>query len=197
MLKKKNLYVITITLSVVFLIFVSSFLGFVVYLQWRQLDFTVNYYEALERLDTISDSKNIVLDSIAVRLGFEGLPLVEGRINNKGKRTVISAAIKVNFMDSAGNPVFSYVVYPMEPFRPPRFFRKVPFQQLVLLRENLIKPNASVSFKCAMWGCPKKIIKSLKKKSFSDSPGEWNGKVGAEVLSIRLKPEGSYTGTRG
>ncbi len=196
MFKKKNIYVIVTTLAVVFLIFVSSFLGFIIYLQWRQLDFTVNYYEALERLDTISDAKNITLDSIAVKLGFEGLPVVEGRINNKGKRAVVSVAVKLNFLDSLNKPVFTCVVFPLEPFRPPKFFRNAPLQQLVLLREGIIRPNEKISFRCQIWGCPKKVIKSLKKKSFSVDAGEWSGKVEAGVTRIRLRPEGPKPGAK-
>ena len=187
MLKKKNIYVITITVFVVFLVIVSAFLGLIIYLQWRQLDFAVNYYETMERLDTISDAKNIQIDSLKIKLGFERLPAIEGHIWNKGKRSIISIAVKINFLDVLNKTVYSYVIYPLEPFRPQGFFKKVHFSNVIFLKEAMIQPGKEALFKCTMWGCPKKFVKQLKKNAFSNAPGEWCGQIATEILRIRLK----------
>jgi len=138
MLKKKNIYVIFVTVFIVFLIILSSFLGLITYLQWRQLNFVANHYETLERIDTAAYAKNIQIDSLEVKPGFKGLPILEGRISNRGKREVVSLTLKVNFLDSSDKPVYSCLVYPLEPFRPPKFFKKIQLMRFVLLKDALI-----------------------------------------------------------
>ncbi|MCM8782565.1 MAG: hypothetical protein NC828_05915 [Candidatus Omnitrophica bacterium] len=188
MLKKKNIYVIFFTVLIAFLVILSAFFGLIVYLQWRQLNFASNYYEAMERLDTALYGEKIVIDSLQVKLGFRGLPVVEGRIRNKGKRQIISITLKINFLDKANKPVYSCIVYPLELFRPPRFFKKIYFTHFPFLTEGLIQPNSVTLFKCTLWRCPKKIINMMKKNLFSSNEGEWCGKINAEVVRIRLKP---------
>jgi len=194
MLKKKNVYVIVVTVFIVFLIILSSFLGFITYLQWRQLNFAAEYYETLERIDTAAYARNIRVDSLKIKPGFKGLPILEGRIGNKGRREVTSLTLKVNFLDSSDNPVHSCIIYPLESFRPPKFFKKIQFMRFVFLKDVLIRPRGALPpkkttrFKSTLWRCSKTIAKALKKKGFSDTPGEWCGKVDAEVVRVRLKP---------
>lgn len=194
MLKKKNIYVIFVTVFIVFLIILSSFLGFITYLQWRQLNFVAEHYKTLERIDTAVYAKNIRVDSLEIKPGFKGLPILEGRISNGGKREVVSLTLKVNFLDSLGKPVYSCIVYPLEPFRPPKFFKKIQLMRFVFLKDALMHPRGAlhpkktVRFKSALWLCPKTIVQALKKKRFSNTPGEWCGKVDAESVRVRLKP---------
>lgn len=190
MLKKKNIYVISVSVLIIFLVILSSFLGLIIYLQWRQLNLAHRYYEALEELDTISYAKNIEIDSPNIKLGFQKLGIVEGKIRNKGKRTIVSIALKVKFLDSLDNPVYSCIIYPLEPFHPPRFFKKIHFTQLIFLKGPLVEPNRVVVFKYPLWHCPGKFVKMLKNGSFSNRPGEWCGKISTEVSRVRLKPTG-------
>jgi len=190
MLKKKNIYVISVTVLIAALVIISSFLSIIVYLQWHQLVLASRYYETLARLDTISYIKNIEVDFLRIRLGFNHLPVVEGRIHNKGKRVVTSLAVKINFLDSfgGGRPVYSYVIYPLTPFRAPDLFEKCQFRSFAFLREGSIEPVAVAIFKCILWHCPRKFVRELAKNAFSDKPGEWCGKIESKVVQIRLKP---------
>jgi len=188
MLKKKNIYVIFITVLIVFLVVVSSFLGLIIYLQWRQLNFALSYYESLEKFDTALYAKNIAMDSLKIKLGFRELPVLEGRISNKGKRAVVSLALKINFLDNVNKPVYSCMIHPLEPFSTPRFFKKLHFTHFAFLKEPLIKPDSVTLFKWTLWRCPRKFVKMLRKNLFSNRPGEWCGEIGAEVTGVRLKP---------
>jgi|GEM_PF-6608696 hypothetical protein len=189
MLKKKNIYVISVSVVIVLLVILSSFLGLVIYFQWRQLDMAYKYYERLEESDTIFYAKNIELEPLKIRLsGFKKIGLIDGGVNNKGKRTVISIALRVNFLDSANKPVFSSVIYPLEPFQPPRMFKKMRFTYFAFLKGPVVEPNKSIRFKYPLWHCPKKFLKMVRKGSFSDKAGEWCGNISAEVIKIKLKP---------
>jgi len=189
MLKKKNIYVISVSVIIVFLVILSSFLGLVIYFQWRQLDLAYKYYESLEKADTLSYAKNIEVSPLNFSLlGFKKIGLVEGLLKNNNKRAAVSIALRVNFLDSANTPVFSSIIYPLEPFQPPRVFEKTRFTYFAFLKGPAIEPNKSIRFKYPLWHCPKKILKMMRRGSFSNSAGEWCGKISAEVIKLKLKP---------
>lgn len=188
MLKKKNLYVVVTSVLVVLLVIMSSFLGLIIYLQWRQLNMAYSYYDTLEELDTLSYAKNVEINSLKIKAGFNRVAMLEGRIINKGKRTVASLALRVKLLDSADNAVFSSVIYPLEPFQPPRMFEKLRLVYFAFLKGFSIEPNKSVAFKYPVWRLPRRYIKQLRKGSYSAQPGEWSGKISAEVARIKLKP---------
>jgi len=188
MFKKKNAYVVAITVGIVVLVICSSFLGLVVYLQWRQLRMTYDYYETIARIETVSYEKNIEVEYANIKSGFKNIPYCEGRIANKGKRTVISIALRINFLDSLGKTVYSYLVFPLEPLRSPKIIKGVYITPVAFIKNTSIKPGESLMFKCIIWKCPRKYIKMVNRDSFSDKPGQWCGKVKSDIVQIRLHP---------
>lgn len=188
MLKKKNIYVISISALIAFLVIISSFLSLVIYWQWRQLRLAYNYYETLEEGDTISYAKNLELDSFRISLVFHRYVVVTGKIKNKGKRTIASTALRVDFLDSLDNPVYSSDIYPLEPFQPTKTFKKMRFTYFAFLKGPVIEPNKTVVFRYHLWQCPKRFMKTLRNGSFSNKPGEWSGKISAKVIRVKLKP---------
>lgn len=187
MLKKKNIYVIFITVFIAFLVSVSSFLGLVIYMQWRQFNYAINYYETLEKFDTISNVKNITVGALNIKPGSKEMPVVDGEIKNKGKKTVVSVTMNVKFLDSQGKVVYEYIIYPLEPFRPPRFLRNVNFPHVMFLKYCAIKPGSAFAFKSTLLGCPESFMKMLQKNEFSSLPGEWSGRLEAEIVRIKLR----------
>jgi hypothetical protein len=188
MIKKKNIYVIFTCALIAFLVIISSFLGLIIYWQWRQLRLAYNYYETLEEGDTISYAKNLELSSFKVNLVFHRYVVVTGKIKNSGRKTVASAAIRVDFLDSLGNSVYSSDIYPLEPFHSPKNFRKMRFAYFAFLKGPSIRPSEAVVFRYHMWECPKRFMKTLRNGSFSSKPGEWSGKISAKVVKVKLKP---------
>lgn len=188
MLKKKNVYVIATTVLITLLVSVSAFLGFIIYLQWQKLNSVFQYYETVGRLDTISYTKNIEVGPSRIGLGFKNIPIVEGTIKNRGKRSIIAITIKLNFLDIQNNAIFSYTIHPLEPIQPPAFFKKIHFTRFTLLKEPILEPNSTTIFRCVLWKCKKKFIKMMRRNSFSNNPGEWCGKIEGKVIQLRLKP---------
>jgi len=188
MLKKKNIYVISVSVIIIALVILSSFLGLIAYMQLRQFNIAYRYYEKLEEMDTASYAKNMEIDSVKIRLGFNEVGMVEGQIKNKGRKTVLSIALKVNFLDNLNTSLYSCIIYPLEPFQSPPIFKKMRFYYFAFAGGRPITANRSISFESTLWGCPKKFVTMLKKGSFSNNPGEWNGNISAEVLSLKLKP---------
>jgi len=179
MLKKKNIYVILVSVLIIFLVILSSFLGLIIHIQWRQLNLAYRYYDTMEEFDTISYAKNVELDSLKIRLEFKELAVVEGWLRNRGKRDIASIGIRIKLLDIADVPVYTSMIYPLEPFQPPRFLKRLRLPHFPFLTGSFIKPNEVILFKSALWQCPRKFIKMLKKKSL---------KVSAEVARISLKP---------
>jgi hypothetical protein len=188
MLKRKNIYVIILSVVIVSLVTLSSFLGLIIYIQWQQLDLAYKYYETLEELDTLAYAKNVGIDSLRVKSGLENLCMLDGLLKNKGKKTILSLALKINFLDSLDNSIYDYTSYPLESLHPPRIFRKMRLGRLLPLKGPLIKPNETVPFKCTLWNCPRRFVKMLAKNKFSNKPGEWSGKITAQVIRVKLKP---------
>lgn len=188
MLKKKNIYVIFISVLIIFLVILSSFLGLITYLQWRQLNLAYNYYDTLEELDTIAYAKNIEVNSLKIWVEFKRLGFVGGQIKNRGKKTVASIALKINFLDSLDAPVYNCVIYPLAPFQTPKILKRMHLPQFLFLGGALLKPNGTISFKWPLWQCPRKFVKMVSKGSFSNKPGEWCGRISAELIRVRLSP---------
>lgn len=188
MIKRKNIYVIGICAIIAFLVIISSFLGLIIYLQWRQLRIAYNYYDTLEEGDTIAYAQNIEISSLKTSLLFKRHLIVEGKIKNKGKRTIISLALRISFLDSLGKPVFGCMIYPLEPFQSQKAFKKMRFTYFAFLKGPAIGANKTIIFKYYLWQCPKKFIKMLRSNSMSGKPGEWSGSVSAELVNLKLKP---------
>lgn len=186
--KKKNIYVIIVSLLISLLVIVSSFLGFIVYLQWHQLELSAKQNEILERLDTISYIKEIEVAKIDLSVSFKNILMLDGKVKNNGKREVDSMTLKINFLDRLNQPVYSYLIYPLEPFRAPSFLKEIYLAQFVSLGRISIEPGKTAAFKDILWRCPAKLVKMQRRKAFSSAPGEWCGKIVSEVTWLRLKP---------
>ncbi|MCX5715870.1 MAG: FxLYD domain-containing protein [Candidatus Omnitrophica bacterium] len=188
MLKKKNVYVIAVSVFVSFLVILSAFLGLIIYLQWRQLNLASQYYEETVRFDTVAYSKNTVISDLKIWKGANGAPYVGGTIKNTGKRKISSVSLQISFLDQSGNTVYTHITYPLSPFPTPGFFKNIHFMRLSLLKQAYIKGGETVTFKCRVQPFPKAFLKMLRVNSFSAKSGEWCGQIDGKINKLRLEP---------
>ncbi len=178
-IKKKSILAIIFSSILISLVFITTLIGFYLYLNWKEENTKSLYLSSLYELNAKLYAKYILITSILIKIDegefFKGKPTIEGRIKNRSNKKIRSLKLKILLLDKDGRVLYMDLFYPL---RINSYFG-------VISKEtgNYLAPNDAISFKHLLKNCPKDITSYLKMKTrFAKEKKE-------EAISIDYKIE--------
>lgn len=161
LIKRKHISVTLFSSIIVAIVFVSTLIGYSIYIQWKKDSFVLRYRNSIYKLTAELFKNNIFLSDVNVKLGtselFLGMPIVEGSLRNGSNKTVISILIEISFLRPDGAVVYNDWVYPLagQHFDNPQLFSEIKQTR------NILSPGENISFKHLLKNCPREITEQL------------------------------------
>ncbi|NQT32946.1 MAG: hypothetical protein HQ594_04665 [Candidatus Omnitrophica bacterium] len=170
-LKRKHILVIVLSSLIIAVVFVSTLVGYSLYVQWKKDSFAVKYRNSVYRLTADLFRKDIVLSNMKVAFAgdeaFSGTPLVEGSLKNNSSKTVTSVLVEVSLRKADGTVIYKDWFYPLgkKPFAGSSLFPGI--KQL----GNVLLPGEGISFRYQLRNCSREVIDQLlAKTNFAKKP---------------------------
>ncbi len=171
--KKKHVLVIVFSSLIISVVFLSTLVGYSIYLQWKEDSFALRYRDAIYRLTAQIFRNNIAVGNVTVKIGedrpFKGMPMMEGSLKNNSSKTVTSILIEVSFSRPDGTVVYKDSFYPLGAYK---------YTHPALLTgmentRNVLLPGEGISFRHLMRNCPREVVSQLSTRSkFAKSGSE-------------------------
>lgn len=166
---RKHITVVLFSSVIIAVVFISTIVGYTLYIQWKKDAVALTYRNTIYRIKADILKDDIVISNIHARIAdegaFKGMPILEGTVENKTKKTVTSLLIEVSFVSEDGSVLYKDRVFPLGEG-----------SSFIVMGETsrLFSPGGEISFKHLLRNCPIDVIKFLKKKgSFAKSaPGD-------------------------
>ncbi len=190
-IKRKSLVVALVSGMVIALVLILTLAGYFMYIEFKGEEFKRTYQELLQKAKARVYSKYLDISGLDVKIEntgpLKGKPIVEGVITNKGARTVMDLALKINFIDKDNAVLYELVLRPQEPVLGASGITQVSIPYLYTPPKAVLRPHEVLTFKKIMTNCPTEVFVELRegdkpKKSF----GKWSGKLTSQVISLEF-----------
>jgi len=157
-MKTKHVLVVAFTSVIVAVVFVTTLVGYGLYMKWKE-DSTSDWYnDAIYRLTADMFRKEIVLTNFNAYVPeegqFKGVPLIEGSIRNNSTKSVASVMIEASFSRPDGSVVSRTRFYPLGRMRSTANGTK-----------SVLLPGKAISFTHPMRSCPVELKSELSTKA--------------------------------
>ncbi|MFC1480328.1 hypothetical protein ACFL5Y_02635 [Candidatus Omnitrophota bacterium] len=160
-LKKKHILVIVFSSIIIAVVFVSTLIGYSLYIQWKKDSFALRYRNSIYKLTAELFRKNVVMSNVRVKIGgkelFPGLPLLEGSFKNNSNKIVTSVLVEVYFLRPDGTVVYKDWVYPLGE---QHFGSSTLFPGIKQTR-NILLPGEGISFRHLLRNCPREVVEQV------------------------------------
>ncbi len=191
LIKKKSLIVALVSSFVISAVLVSTFIGYVIYIEIKGEEFKRSYEVLLQRANAKVYSKYLDASKLEARIeiagALKGKAVIEGVIKNKGQKNITDLLVKVNFLDRDGAVIYEVTLHPQEPSLGSSGLTQVTIPYLSVHTKIILKPDETLPFKRILFNCPKEIRGELKKEmGFAKGAGKWSGKFSFEVLAVNF-----------
>ncbi|RKY42568.1 MAG: hypothetical protein DRP85_02210 [Candidatus Makaraimicrobium thalassicum] len=164
-IKKKNIVVIIFSSVIIAVVFVSTLIGYTIYVQWKEDSFALKYRNSIYRLTAELFRKEIAMSNVNVKVGveepFPGMPLLEGSLRNNFNKTIDSIRIEVSFLEQDGTVVYNDWFHPLGE----QHSVSSPLFSGMEQTRNLLLPGEGISFRHLLRNCPRELIAQLSTKS--------------------------------
>ena len=164
-IKKKHILVVVFSSIIIASVFISTLVGYTVYLQWKKDSFALEYRNSIYKLTAELFKNDIVLSNVYVKLGegsgVLGMPLLEGSLKNGSDKTITSVMIEVSFVREDGTVVYNDW---FQPLGKGRFSSGVLFSGMRGTK-NVLLPGEGLSFRHILRNCPRKVFEAVSSKA--------------------------------
>lgn len=190
-IKRKSLVVALVSGLVISLVLILTLIGYFMYIEFKGEEFKRTYQELLQKAKAKVYSKYLDISGLDARIEntgpLKGKPIVGGVITNKGARTVMDLALKINFIDKDNAVLYELVLRPQEPALGQSVITPPSIPYLYTPPKAVLKSNEALTFKKIMTNCPTEVFVELRegdrpKKTF----GKWSGKLTSQVISLEF-----------
>jgi len=109
-LKSKNIMVIIFSSVIIAIVFLSTLVGYSLYVEWKNDSRAVQYNNSMYILTAEIFKSDIAVSNVTVRMGehgpFRGQPIIEGDIKNNSPKPVNLLTMEVFFEKADGSVVY-------------------------------------------------------------------------------------------
>jgi uncharacterized membrane protein len=186
-IKKKNIVVVVCSSLVISVVFVSTLIGYSLYIQWKKDSFASKYRNFIYKLTAELFEKNITLSEVSVKIGgnklFSGIPLLEGSLKNNSSKSITSVQIEVSFQEPGGSVVYKDWFYPLGK-------QRLDSPALVARLNkagNVLLPGEGITFRHLLRNCPREIVSEVfTKTEFARQHSKGKIKLGCSVTGLSV-----------
>lgn len=185
-IKKKHIQVILFSSIIIASVFITTLVGYTLYIQWKKDAFTTTYRSSVYKL-TAELFKNdipwskVKLDVRDASRGRE-IAVFEGAITNNTGKTLESLLIEISFVDPDGRVLYKDWV---DPLTEHRFWRAVPTDSASITR--VLLPGETLIFRHNLSNCPREIVKDISgMKGFAKSDVEQKVKYVYSIEGLKV-----------
>jgi len=158
-IKRKHRLVIVFSSLIVAVVFVSTLLGYNLYVQWKGDSVSVRYRNSIYKLSAELFRDEIDISSVSIETDKHNvqtsLPFVKGSLKNKTEKAVSSILVEVFFQRHDGSVIYRDWIYPLGESLPARagvfIFRRSK-------THNILLPGEGISFRHSLRNCPDEIV---------------------------------------
>jgi len=195
-LKKKSLIVALVSGFVLSCVLILTLVGYVAYIELKNEESKRSYQHSLGRLDARIYEKYLEVSALTAKTedagALKGKNIVGGVIKNRGDKDLYELLIKIKFIDRDGAVVYETIFDPREPALGSGSLPEVSIPYIYTHAKILTKRGEMAPFKKIISDCPGEISSSISSFSgFSKDRGRWSGKLGYELVSVKLCDPGA------
>lgn len=168
-IKRKHISVILFSTLVIMVVFVSTLLGYTLYIQWKKDSYALSYCNSIYKLTAELFERDVTLSNVRVKVeekeSFPDVPFIEGNIKNNSNKVVTSILIEAVFFKSDGTVVYRDWFSPLgerfasQNFGVPRLFTNI--EETI----NVLMPGESIPFRHLLKNCPREVISQFFSKT--------------------------------
>lgn len=162
---KKNIVVAVFSSVVIAVVFISTLVGYSLYIQWKKDSFALRYQNSIYELTAELFKKDVILSNVVAKVGDDGFfsdaPFLEGSLKNSTKKTITSVLIEVSFVKPDGEVVYHDWFHPLGEER----INGSIFTSDKKRTRSVILPDEDLTFRHALRNCPKEVIEKLSTKA--------------------------------
>ena len=183
-IKKKHILVVVFSSIIIAAVFISTLVGYTLYIQWKKDSFALMYRDSIYKLTAELFKNDIILSNVYVKLGTDGalldVPLLEGSLKNNSAKTITSVMIEVSFVRQDGTVVYNDW---FQPLGKERFTSGTLFSRMRGTK-NVLLPGEGLSFRHILRNCPRKVFEAVSTKA------EFAKEDSAEKINVVYKVAG-------
>lgn len=175
-IKKKHTGVIIFSSIIISIVFVSTVIGYGLYIRWKNETNAFIYRRAIYSLTAEVFRPSISMTDINVvkseKPDEPSLPMFQGHIKNNSPKSITSLLVEITFLDVDGAVIYKDQFDPLSSKgnKHPLFFGRGP-------SSDILAPGAAITFNHILRSCPPKVLSQIStKKKFvkSDSRDKLN-----------------------
>jgi len=184
-IKKKSILVIIISSALISVVFVMTLIGLFLYFDWMEQNERDQYLKTLYELNAGLFEKYLSFESLIVKIGssgyFEGKPVVEGTIQNRSNKKILSIKVKLSLVNQDKKVIYVESFYPL--------WSKTYVPLLSKKTGTYLSPSDSISFKHILGNCPRNVVSYLKEKNlFAKSKGKEDLQLRYRMEEVMIQP---------
>lgn len=164
-IKRKHAQVIIYSSLIITVVFISTLIGYSIYMQWKKDAFASKYRNSIYKLTAELFKNDIVLSNIGVKMDPDGasskVPLIEGRLKNNSNKTVTSILVEVAFLTPNGRVLYKGWFHPLGERR----FGSPVFPADDQKARNVMLPGEGITFRYLLRNCPHEVVEEIYEKS--------------------------------
>ena len=177
-LKSKNILVILFSSVIVAVVFLSTLLGYSLYVEWNNDSRAVEYANSMYILTAEIFKNEVIISNVTVRMGelgpFRDKPIIEGEIKNNSSKAINLLTLEVFFEKSDGSVVYKDRLLPLGRGQ---FAHSTLFSGVEPGHEVLLPSNSKI-FRHIFRNCPPEVLHEIAKKTdFAKSTSTGNMKI--------------------
>ncbi len=164
-IKRKHIAVIIFSSIIIAVVFVSTLIGYSLYIQWKKDSLALKYRNSIYKLTAELFKNDVVLSNVCVKMEdgklLSEMPLLEGRLKNNSNKTITSIAIEVSFLAPDGTVVYDSWFNPLGE----EYFGTPPLLSGMRQTRNVLLPGEGISFRRLLRNCPPEVVAQLSAKA--------------------------------
>ena len=189
MIKLKSTIVIVLSSILISAVILFTILGLSLYLTWRGNESSRLHTAKLVSLNEAVYNKYISVQDLKAEYAAKGLykgkSLLKGTIKNSGYRTISSIKLSVEFLNKAGETIYTENIFPLKTAVAPSKPTIAALSLFTSGKEVPLLPGESIRLNHILSQQKhKNIISPIKNKRYATNPNEWSGKFSHKITAI-------------
>ena len=164
-LRSKHANVIVYSSIVIAVVMVSTLVGYILYIQWKEDSFALRYRNSIYKLTAAMFKSEILLSNVSIRPWEESahvdVPIFEGSIKNNSSKALTSVTVEISFRRPDGSVVYKSWVHPLGE----KESMARPVLPVMGHARSVLLPGEGMSFSQMLKNCPKEVLTSLPRKA--------------------------------
>ncbi|MEA3489076.1 MAG: hypothetical protein U9R44_01880 [Candidatus Omnitrophota bacterium] len=164
-IKKKHILVIILSSIIITAVFVSTLIGYTLYIQWKKDSFELKYRNSIYKLTAELFRKDVFISNVNVKIlnnmARPDVPVFEGTLKNNSNKIITSILLEVSFQGQDGTVAYKAWFHPLGEQYPGDFTLSPVKRQT----RNILFPGKGLSFRHPLRNCPREIVTEVTAKS--------------------------------